>query len=180
MLYCSSGEDQVFDLLCTWFGIRFVSWTAETCVFFLSSVFIYTEVKCILTSQKYFHMILMKLKRGDGKFCFLLVLCKKLCLSEDHNNLQFWDRQNLMVNVFRYFFSITYLTFNRNYFIASFDRKYYFFLSFFFFPLPSKYKKELIAVYWMMLLVKSKFSNISLCSVIAESVHTKAFVYLNT
>lgn len=57
-------------------------------VFFLSYVFIYTEVKYILTSQKYFHMILMKLKCGGGKFCFPLVLCKKLGLGEDHN-LQF-------------------------------------------------------------------------------------------
>lgn len=59
------------------------------CVFFLSSVFIYTEVKYLLTSQKYFHMILMKLKCGGGKFCFPLVFCKKLCMGEDYNNLQF-------------------------------------------------------------------------------------------
>lgn len=180
MLYCSSGEDQVFDLLCTWFGIRFVSWTAETCVFFLSSVFIYTEVKCILTSQKYFHMILMKLKRGDGKFCFPLVYVRSCVWVRIITTCSFETGKTWWWMSFDIFFSIMYLTFNRNYFIASFDRKYYFLLSFFFFPLPSKYKKELIAVYWMILLVKSKFSNISLCSVIAESVHTKAFVYLNT
>lgn len=72
-------------------------------VFFLSSVFIYTEVKYLLTSQKYFHMILMKLKCGGGKFCFPLVLCQKMCLGKDHN-LQFWDRQDLMVV---FFFPIT-------------------------------------------------------------------------
>lgn len=58
-------------------------------VFFLRSVFIYTEVKYLLTSQKYFHMTLMKLKCRGGKLCFPLVLCQKMCLGEDHNNLQF-------------------------------------------------------------------------------------------
>lgn len=69
MLCFSTGEDQVSDLLCTWFRISFVSWTT-TYVFFLCAVFIYTEVKYLLISQKYFHVILTKLKCGGGKLCF--------------------------------------------------------------------------------------------------------------
>lgn len=41
------------------------------CVFFLSSVFIYTKVKYLLTSQKYLHMLLVKLKCGVGSSVFL-------------------------------------------------------------------------------------------------------------
>lgn len=66
-------------LLCCAHGFRLDLSANSWNMFFLSSVFIYAEVKYLLTSQKYFHMLLMKLKCGVGSSVFLW-FCVRSCV----------------------------------------------------------------------------------------------------
>jgi len=73
MLCFSSGEDHVFGCCACSSGLALSAELQH--MFFFSALFLFTLN--FLMSQKYFHMILLKLKYGRGKLCFFLVLCQK-------------------------------------------------------------------------------------------------------